>query len=220
MNTEYSIKNFRVFDKNGVTVPIKPLTILTGCNSSGKSSVVKSMVLLDSYLNEIRQNYTDNNTVDLKKYKLDFSGRERNTLGGFDRVLHRGSKDKYMEFSYVVHSLLLGEDVKVTFRFGTVPNDDLNDGHILGVSIEDLTGCIIFKSIIGEHTEGNLNIIRNSFFRYVWGQYLVWELRDDKRSPDNQFMNISDPDEDGKMAPFYKEFGEAAIDHYCPVKVD
>ena len=46
MNIVYTIKNFRVFDKNGATMPIKPLTILTGCNSSGKSSIVKSFHLL------------------------------------------------------------------------------------------------------------------------------------------------------------------------------
>ena len=37
MNTKYTIKNFRVFDSYGATIDLKPLTILTGCNSSGKS---------------------------------------------------------------------------------------------------------------------------------------------------------------------------------------
>ena len=50
MKTKYTIKNFRVFDEKGVTVDIKPITILTGCNSSGKSSIVKSMVLLNTYI--------------------------------------------------------------------------------------------------------------------------------------------------------------------------
>ena len=34
MNTKYTIKNFRVFDEKGVTVDIKPITILTGCNKT------------------------------------------------------------------------------------------------------------------------------------------------------------------------------------------
>ena len=38
MNNTYTIKNFRVFDEKGATLSIKPITILTGCNSSGKSS--------------------------------------------------------------------------------------------------------------------------------------------------------------------------------------
>ena len=32
MNTKLTIKNFRVFDENGVTVDLKPITVLTGCN--------------------------------------------------------------------------------------------------------------------------------------------------------------------------------------------
>lgn len=46
MNTKITIKNFRVFDEDGVTFELNPLTILTGCNSSGKSSMVKAILLL------------------------------------------------------------------------------------------------------------------------------------------------------------------------------
>ena len=49
MNTNLTIKNFRVFDEEGVTIELKPLTILTGCNSSGKSSVVKAVLLLNDF---------------------------------------------------------------------------------------------------------------------------------------------------------------------------
>ena len=210
MNNYYSIKNFRVFDKNGVTLPIKPLTILTGCNSSGKSSVVKSLVLLNSYLKGICKDYVDRNNIELKNYKLDFSSKENAMLGGFNRVIHRNSKENFMEFGYVVHSLLLGEDVNVSFRFGTISNDDLNNGQILGFTIENKKGEIIYKSMEGEKIEGNLNIVRYNFFRYVWGQYLLWQFRDDKRSSNN--LNITSLDESEQMAPFYDEYGEEAID--------
>ena len=36
MNTKFSIKNFRVFDENGVDIELAPITILTGKNSAGK----------------------------------------------------------------------------------------------------------------------------------------------------------------------------------------
>lgn len=49
MNTKYTIKNFRVFDSDGATFELNPITILTGCNSSGKSSLVKSLMLLGDY---------------------------------------------------------------------------------------------------------------------------------------------------------------------------
>jgi predicted ATPase len=91
MNNNFIIKNFRVFDNEGVSLPIKPMTILTGCNSSGKSSVVKSMVLLDSYLEKLQDDFKAYNKIDLTKHILDFSTKENSTLGSFNRVLHRGS---------------------------------------------------------------------------------------------------------------------------------
>ena len=57
MNNLYTIKNFRVFDEKGATLSIKPITILTGCNSSGKSSIVKSIVLLDTYIKGLKERF-------------------------------------------------------------------------------------------------------------------------------------------------------------------
>ena len=58
-NFNFGIKNFRAFDANGVNLEVAPITILTGCNSSGKSSFVKAIGLLDSFLQQIK--------VDLEK---------------------------------------------------------------------------------------------------------------------------------------------------------
>ena len=54
MNTKFSIKNFRVFDENGVKIELAPITILTGKNSAGKSSIVKAITLLDSFLKQVK----------------------------------------------------------------------------------------------------------------------------------------------------------------------
>ena len=48
MNIHYKLKNFRVFGEKGAEIDIAPITILTGCNSSGKSSITKSLLLLGS----------------------------------------------------------------------------------------------------------------------------------------------------------------------------
>ena len=42
MNFDYKISNFRAIDNNGAHVHLQPITILTGCNNSGKSSIVNS----------------------------------------------------------------------------------------------------------------------------------------------------------------------------------
>ena len=117
MDTKFTVKNFRVFDKDGVTVNIKPITVLTGCNSSGKSSIVKSMVLLNTYIESLVEDFKAFKRIDLKKHKLDFSKDETFNLGNFSRVLHKNSDEKTITFEYQIHPLILGEDIVVSLCF-------------------------------------------------------------------------------------------------------
>lgn len=174
MNTKYTIKNFRVFDEKGVTVDIKPITILTGCNSSGKSSIVKSMVLLNTYIESLQEDYNAFNRIDLQKHKLDFTKDSTITLGNFNRVRHNGSDEKTITFQYQVHSLYLGEDVVVSMVFGADENDALNNGYILEISISKLSGETLYLSSKNKPFSANYNLIRENFFRFVYGQFLVY----------------------------------------------
>ena len=63
MKTEYTIKNFRAFDENGATVDFKPIAILTGTNGSGKSSIVKSLVLFDTYRHSLLKDEEEGNGI-------------------------------------------------------------------------------------------------------------------------------------------------------------
>ena len=67
-------KNFRVFDDD-FEMALKPITFLTGPNSSGKSSVLKSILLLKS------------NTASSLQV-LDFTGDKHN-LGTFDNTINK-----------------------------------------------------------------------------------------------------------------------------------
>ena len=211
MNNYYNIKNFRVFDKNGVTLPIKPLTILTGCNSSGKSSVVKSMVLFDDYLQKLQEDFNNSYNLDLSKYKLDFSNNGSIILGGFNSVLHRGknqrsANDSSIDLGYEVHSHLLGENVLVSFSFVADKKDELDNGYISAVSVQTPNGDTIYKST-GQHIEGNLNLVLFNFYRYVFGQFVLWRNRDDKRNLGYYSPTGNEPLE----IDFETEFGEEAM---------
>ena len=46
MNPIFSLKNFRSFGEDGADFELAPITVLTGCNSAGKSSLVKALMLL------------------------------------------------------------------------------------------------------------------------------------------------------------------------------
>ena len=46
MNPIFSLKNFRSFGEDGADFELAPITVLTGCNSAGKSSLVKALMLM------------------------------------------------------------------------------------------------------------------------------------------------------------------------------
>ncbi|MEY4905651.1 MAG: hypothetical protein RLZZ292_3466, partial [Bacteroidota bacterium] len=68
------IENFRVF-KEKMYFEFAPLTILTGANNAGKSTVLKALLLL-------RDSKKDNTSIDT----LDFSVTDDHKLGGFEAV--------------------------------------------------------------------------------------------------------------------------------------
>ena len=45
-NPIFTLKNFRSFGEDGADFELAPITVLTGCNSAGKSSLVKALMLL------------------------------------------------------------------------------------------------------------------------------------------------------------------------------
>lgn len=73
------LENFRVF-KNKVKIDLHPITILTGTNNSGKSSILKALLLL---LDNAKQTYFK---------ELDFSGDKHN-LGAFTFAKNNSSEE-------------------------------------------------------------------------------------------------------------------------------
>lgn len=170
---KYSLKNFRVFNQDGVTLDMRPITILTGCNSSGKSSIVKSMVLLDSFFNSLRRDADMGLPLKLSEYKLDFSSRPNNMLGNFSRVVNRDSELFEISYEYTVHSHMIGEDIKVCLVFSKDENDELQDGYLKEISFLKEDDQLIYKSCRDKGEEGDLNLLVPNFLRYAYGDYLV-----------------------------------------------
>ncbi len=79
------LQNFRLFKDE--TFEFKPLTILTGPNSSGKSTVVKALMLL-------QENLTPPNSLG----RLTFKNGDHK-LGSFNSILTRNSQEKKVKFS-------------------------------------------------------------------------------------------------------------------------
>lgn len=133
-NPIFSIKNFRSFGEDGADFELAPITVLTGCNSAGKSSLVKALMLLS----EMRQQPDRLYVPSLNLYKREYG------LGSYDKIIHKEDTSHRIEISYKVWSNLLQDFVNVKRTFGTHKNDVLNDGHLRDLTIEKNNGDVFF----------------------------------------------------------------------------
>lgn len=98
-NFTFSMKNYRIFDEKGATFEIAPITILTGCNSSGKSSIIKAMMLLHDYFQQIMEDFNKGRVKSLEKYNLNFISETHN-LGLFENILNKFSESEEVSFHF------------------------------------------------------------------------------------------------------------------------
>lgn len=171
MNTKLTIKNFRVFDENGESFDLKPITILTGCNSSGKSSVVKALSLLCGYISLLKEDKANDKKVSLSSHDLDFSEKPNNLLGKLSKVVNRKSNSDTVSFCLRVHSLMLAQDVDVEFEFSVA--EDSFDGVISAFRIKKTDGTIVFSSSKDCEYKGDFNSIFPEFLHFVETQAYI-----------------------------------------------
>lgn len=164
MNPVFSLKNFRSFGEEGANFELAPITVLTGCNSAGKSSLVKALMLLSSGSEGGR--YMEN----LKLSSKDLC------LGGYKNVAH---KDGHIIMSYTIWSAELQDTLVVTRKYCAQRNDELNDGDLVYLTVEKSDGTLIYKG--GDQYSENKqhdDAIKEEFNRfYAVGCYMrVMEL--------------------------------------------
>ncbi len=162
MKTNYTIKNFRVFDKNGVTVEIAPMTFLVGCNSSGKSSIVKSLTLLRTFFgNRFDKEHPVVGST------IDFSTKPNNTLGSFGNVVRSSSRVKEVSFAYDTRSAYLNDDVTVEL---TMEAGELGNARVKAVKFSKKDGPVIVSAKSGGSTSSvayNLAPVMESFIKFL-----------------------------------------------------
>jgi predicted ATPase len=118
MLNEYQIDNFKAF-ANQERIPIRPITLIYGQNSSGKSSVLQSLLLLKQTLQEA----TDPQTLLLAKGNFV-------DLGNFSQFINQHDLDK--SFSFTVFFDINDQSVKVDSNF---LSDYLKNNPLLGLKI-------------------------------------------------------------------------------------
>lgn len=140
MNTTLGLKNFRVFEGEVDIIDLRPITILTGCNSSGKSSIVKATILLNNVLPQIKSG---------KNIHLDFNQNPLPSLGSFDAVLNKNAArngDKEICLKYTKDSIYFGDDVSIYLYFSLDDRDLSKDGSLKQIIVKDRNGVILYQA--------------------------------------------------------------------------
>ena len=175
MNTNLTIKNFRVFDEEGVTIELTPITILTGCNSSGKSSIVKAVLFLNDFLSQIKKDYDNDEPITLEKYKIDFSKYPINLLGRFDKVVHKGSSKREVIIAYTTYSRMLSKDVDVEFVFSASENDMLNNAYLKKMTLSADDG-VFYSYSRQKGAKINLYMLKDTCLDFISLEHFIYQI--------------------------------------------
>lgn len=144
MQTSFTIKNFRIFDGTGVTLDLKPITIITGANSAGKSSLVKAVFLLNSFIESLSQSMSRNGLQSPFSIPLSLDNAVLR-LGNFNSALHKSSdrKNRTITIEYSTEVPITGKSFNVKLEFQSNTSDSLKRGRLKALTITDDNGEIV-----------------------------------------------------------------------------
>ena len=102
MITAFTVKNFKAIGDEPVRIELKPITLLFGANSAGKSSILHAL----HYAYEVFVNRNLNLEI------ITLGENNSLNLGGFKRFVHNGD--------YLNHNVLLRFEIDLTFNSGSL----------------------------------------------------------------------------------------------------
>lgn len=155
MRTTFKLKNFRLFENEGARIDIHPITIITGSNSSGKSSIVKAICILSDFLKQGIRHHRLDGIFKLQDCKFNFN-IENMKLGGFENVLNINSKENTFELQYTVSPKhLYFREFLVKLQFSIDKDSVMHNARLSGITINlnNNDSTCIMKCLISEDRE-------------------------------------------------------------------
>ena len=133
--TGFGLENFRVF--NEVTwFDFAPITVLTGTNSSGKSSLLKSIKLFNYNMKSKSQEKNRENII-WNIDRLDFSDHDH-FLGSFENIINKEDKSDDLVFTipFIFHGINDKLEIKFTYRIDS--SNILKNGILTGICLQTI----------------------------------------------------------------------------------
>ena len=150
MLTELKLSNFRIFDDE-VTVRFRPITILIGRNSSGKSSIVKFLLMLQQSTMATRSEFpvVEGATVKLGPFPELKNSMTRKTSLGFELSLRAPFSDRTYSASSVLQQYNDASKSNLQlFVRGEVPYSDKASEGTIAYSLKQIDSAVIHAGFV------------------------------------------------------------------------
>ena len=219
MNIDYHIKNFKVFGKEGSYVDIRPITILTGCNNSGKSSIVKSLCLLNDFCRQADACLSKSGLADLTKIKLDFHKSPNDIMGSFTKVVHQSDSSdseensadtngcKSFSLKTRAYSNYFLQYMNVELTFVNREGDHLDNGYLKKIEISTMDDEVVYSSEIGGDKMYKFESLKQPLLYVIYTQYFLSAFRTELSDNQNVYLNFDEILENSVYnTPFEKAF--------------
>lgn len=146
MNPVFSLKNFRSFGEDGADFELAPITVLTGCNSAGKSSLVKALMLLSQATETMTSEFDEPFSRIIENVRgVDLLVSSKDLcLGNYTKILNKNSNEGMVELSYTIWSSILKEKVHIIRIYKEDSKDTLQNGQLVGIYIKKNDGTLIY----------------------------------------------------------------------------
>ena len=114
--------NFKAFSETQ-EIPVKPITLIFGANSAGKSSIIHSLALVHEALR----------TGELDLFRTDLGGSSID-LGGFRQYIHRRQANRRMDWRLTLNTTKL----QGRLRELLAPVSEITAGVTIGMPLDDM----------------------------------------------------------------------------------
>ena len=182
--TKIGVKNFRLF-KEKVEFDLSPLTIFTGPNNSGKSTLNKLIMFLSSCFDT--GYYAEIGEVYINSFEnLSFSEYLKNKIGDFKQNLNKNSNNETMELYFTFEDSIINGEINVNLAY-SLDHSDKKD-------------AVLTKIIISINNNPVLHLSKENMYKHYKNENILkYKLRRSSAFHEYKKILIAKPTDSEKL---------------------